>query len=637
MSTKIITVGASTPAVSTGADFNKGAPLNAAEFDQNLANLRGAVDAKATNLLTGYISGAGTVAATDTVLQAISKLNGNDSIAASETVSGRVELATAAETTTGTDNTRAVHPAGLKVELDKKAVLAGSATQDFAAKTVTANNIGDMPLPQGVVTTYAASGSTGIQIADNDNLDFGTGDFTLIWKGSLPDWTPATVNTALLSRYSLATNQVLLRVNTTGKLQYYQPITGGTTISAATTNATNFTDGTTHNICCVITRETVSASGSAAFYIDGVLFESIVIPAGTPASTSLGVPLQVLGEATTRYAATTQAVHAYNRSLTAAEVLAHYRNGVAESDKWGSQAAVYTSNFSAGVDGFAPVASSATVDGNIDGIAGMDNCLRIYASANTTNHRFARTAALVTPGKRYRRSLQYYIPAANTNVKKIKFYSGETLLVEGSVLDTWTTITSYGETGVNVYGLDCYMYNAGGSYNFMGAGVATDDLVYIRDVVVTPLGATLALEPEGIQPAPGQWLDSTSNKLHALQPATGSSLARKKDSFEIRWTNTWAGTHEAQYIGGVNQAILPPNCYIESIVGVVSGATIEDIIVGDGSNTSQWVTITTGLSTGTQTFAIANRVSDGTNRKMVVDPDTNFTGSISWVIKGMIL
>ena len=43
---------------------------------------------------------------------------------ASETVKGIVELATAAETTTGTDATRAVHPAGLKVELDKKAPLA---------------------------------------------------------------------------------------------------------------------------------------------------------------------------------------------------------------------------------------------------------------------------------------------------------------------------------------------------------------------------------------------------------------------------------------------------------------------------------------------------------------------------------
>lgn len=44
---------------------------------------------------------------------------------ASETQTGIVGLATAAETTTGTDNTRAVHPQGLKVELDKKATVAG--------------------------------------------------------------------------------------------------------------------------------------------------------------------------------------------------------------------------------------------------------------------------------------------------------------------------------------------------------------------------------------------------------------------------------------------------------------------------------------------------------------------------------
>jgi hypothetical protein len=38
---------------------------------------------------------------------------------ATEAAKGVVELATAAETTAGTDGTRAVHPAGLKVELDK--------------------------------------------------------------------------------------------------------------------------------------------------------------------------------------------------------------------------------------------------------------------------------------------------------------------------------------------------------------------------------------------------------------------------------------------------------------------------------------------------------------------------------------
>ena len=44
---------------------------------------------------------------------------------ASETVKGIVELATSAETEAGTDNTRAVHPAGLKAALDLKLSLAG--------------------------------------------------------------------------------------------------------------------------------------------------------------------------------------------------------------------------------------------------------------------------------------------------------------------------------------------------------------------------------------------------------------------------------------------------------------------------------------------------------------------------------
>jgi hypothetical protein len=44
---------------------------------------------------------------------------------ATESVRGTVELATNAETTAGTDGTRAVHPKGLKVELDKKLDLSG--------------------------------------------------------------------------------------------------------------------------------------------------------------------------------------------------------------------------------------------------------------------------------------------------------------------------------------------------------------------------------------------------------------------------------------------------------------------------------------------------------------------------------
>lgn len=44
---------------------------------QAIDKLDGNTNLKALNLLTGYVSGAGTVAATDTVLQGVNKLNGN--------------------------------------------------------------------------------------------------------------------------------------------------------------------------------------------------------------------------------------------------------------------------------------------------------------------------------------------------------------------------------------------------------------------------------------------------------------------------------------------------------------------------------------------------------------------------------
>lgn len=53
MPTKIITVSAVPPAESSGADTNKGAAMNATEYDQNIINLRAAVD-RALAALGGF-------------------------------------------------------------------------------------------------------------------------------------------------------------------------------------------------------------------------------------------------------------------------------------------------------------------------------------------------------------------------------------------------------------------------------------------------------------------------------------------------------------------------------------------------------------------------------------------------------
>ena len=84
-----------------------------------------------------------TTTAKGNLVLAINEVNGKAPSQGTEAAAGILELATAAETTLGTDNTRAVHPAGLKVELDKKANTSALALTAFS--TDAANLTGTLP------------------------------------------------------------------------------------------------------------------------------------------------------------------------------------------------------------------------------------------------------------------------------------------------------------------------------------------------------------------------------------------------------------------------------------------------------------------------------------------------------------
>jgi len=537
---------------------------------------------------------------------------------ASESGVGLAELATVAEAIAGTDTSRIITPAG-----------------NAASEAVIKNPLQEA---QGVEMTYAASGSTGIMVADDDDIDFGTGDFTLVWRGSLPDWSPTGSYPQLIAKYQDDANRWRLGVYSNTKLYFYIHKTGETTITYETTKApsTVIADGTVAEITVVITRQSASVAGSAVYYINGVLFESVAIPVGTPLDISNTGSLYVSGSNAARNASRTHFAATYNRALSAAEVLDLYRNGINFADKWGSQTALYTSDFSAGADGW--FASKGTVAWNIDSIGGADNWLRFYTNDELSFHYAYKTFSGAIQ-KKYRLTFNYYIPTSggSTYLDGISTSIGGIISVAGELLDTIGTASVEFTNTDNIIRISP---RKGGVYTFAGANSVTDDLFYIKDLAVTEIGATLALEPEGIQPAPGQWLDSSSNKLHAWQPTTGSTITRKKTEFEIRGINTWTASNAAQSIAmtsDASRAMLPANCYIESIVGVIAGADIEDIIIGNGSDTDYWVELTTGLAAGTVSFMLANRISDGTNYELVVDPDADCTMTITWTIKGYIL
>jgi len=504
------------------------------------------------------------------------------------------------------------------------------ATTAFVQSQI-ANNNNPTAIAQSINLTAASSGSNGIQVADNANIDFGTGNFTLHWEGSLPDWTPSAVQ--ILKQKHDGTNGWKLQLETTGAISV---IINATTYTSTVVNS--FTNGTYHKISISVTRESASVAGSVVPYADGIQFgASVAITAGAPTTVDNAVPLYILGTSTARSAGRAKSAVLFNRALSAAEVLDLCRNGVAYADKGASQTAIYTSDFSAGVDSWSAYTGVTSIAENIDSIGGENDWLMGTIDSTTDTHGFRHSFSSLPSDKRYKLSIKVFNPSLNSIVNGFRFAS-----YGGANIGTLTTNISLSPDTVTILEFEFYWGStlsgiqiqmlSNSSTTFAGNGT---DVLYIKDFILKSIGSTLSLEHEGIQPEPGQWLDSSGNKLHAKMPIEGATTTRRKKDFEVRWSNTWAGTQEAQFICGVNQAVLPSeNIRIESITMRCS-ATGVNVILGDGSNTSRWV-----ASVALATYldcTVANRNHDGTNRKLVIKPSANYTGTITTTIIGRIL
>jgi len=140
----------------------------------------------------------------------------------------------------------------------------------------------------------------------------------------------------------------------------------------------------------------------------------------------------------------------------------------------------YTSDFSAGVDGW--VAAGGTAAGNIDAIGGANDWLRLTVNANNSGHVVYRATPNLVVGALYNLSLDYYIPSTNSVMTSASIESGAAnyrydTASSLATLDAKTTRSinfTAKETGfVRVYGL------GGGSFQDAGG----DDVLYLRGVV----------------------------------------------------------------------------------------------------------------------------------------------------------
>jgi hypothetical protein len=260
----------------------------------------------------------------------------------------------------------------------------------------------------------------------------------------------------------------------------------------------------------------------------------------------------------------------FNRALSAADVVEVGTTGVNPADQWGTQTAAYTSDFSAGTNGWAGVRGTAA--GNVDGISGVDNTLRLTVDSTASNSHYLVNGTVpgLLASKRYRVAFDYFITAANATMNGLQLWQLSPQL-------TITTIQS----------------------------VTGADTLYIVNMVLTRIGAIVDLD--FTVGAGYQSTDRTTNNLH------GTLFNGVEFTVPTRMAVLYATTNT-----NGNQQML-------GTLAIPTNAIIEDIIV----NSTGSATVSVGnASAGTQIVNGASVVSG--RQKLTLATPFSTTGNL-WV------
>jgi hypothetical protein len=169
--------------------------------------------------------------------------------------------------------------------------------------------------------------------------------------------------------------------------------------------------------------------------------------------------------------------------------------------------AKYTSDFSSGDDSWGAF-DDVTETGNIDGIGGLDDNLRLAIGSATSNHRAFRSNVLPV-NQKFNFSARIFIPSTNSVVDSIIIRDASNNVIVASTTptqDQWVTVTANNVTLTNAQ-LRVNLQD-GGVNTFAGNG---SDVIYLREITVTQVTS------DGFV---SKWYDQSGNERHAEQGAS---------------------------------------------------------------------------------------------------------------------
>lgn len=386
---------------------------------------------------------------------------------------------------------------------------------------------------------------------------------------------------------------------------------GTTTSDSRTASISNFRSTYSGQIVDVVVTR---AGATLKIYINGTDTTYTEATGGTPPAWSDTVVSDFVligcstSSATTIFSGRIYRSVVFNRALSASDVTELITTGVNPADQWGSQTAAYTSDFSAGADGWG--ATRGTVAGNIDGISGVDDTLRLTVDTTASNSHYAsKTVTGLLAGKRYRVGFNYFITAANATMNGLALWQLTTQMQRStvqSVTGAWTSITPV-EFVSTESRLDVLGY-AGASNSFTGNGT---DTFYLHSFVVTRIGAIVDLDytvGTGFQAT-----DRSTNQLNGTL-FNGVEFTQPK-----RTAVLYAST---QFLGNSRMLNGGPG----SILSIPNNAIIQSIVVYDITGGS---TIFVGELSGGNTIVASTVLTVGYNFLTIVTPRAS-TGQL-WV------
>lgn len=424
--------------------------------------------------------------------------------------------------------------------------------------------------------------------------DVGTGDFSMWVRVRVPTSVPSNS-----SVYAAVSGSATSAFSSAGAFLITQEANGNIAVGGYV--ATVFTLVITVSgfistyggqiVDLVLTRATVSGTSTLTLYVNGVSVGSSTAAAASTSANS--IYFHAGANAGIQPSHTLHRAAFYNRALSLADVAELITNGVNQADMWGTTTPAYSSDFSAGSDSWSLVRS--TVTGNVDSILGVNDTLRVVvdSSATATHYTFRPTG--LTAGKRFRLSLDYYVPSGQASVTGIRVLhntgSVSTQIAIGNTPGSWQTIANQ-EFISSATRIDINAWN-GTSDTFTGNGT---DLFYIKNVVAVRIGAVINLD---LTPGVGLFFpDMSSNLLHAdgfgginhTMPREYGQMTVVKDLLHSDISSTAGTTLLFQ---------LPPNCGIvhveyDRLTAFDSGTTLE---VGTAGSSTRYAALL-GSSTG---------------------------------------